>query len=363
MTATKGRIDREGAVSFGEARIDVWEEGLNPRMTWDERVAWERKFKHDVFKRIIQTMNRLGWRVGSQHHIHTHDNARYCIKGDLKADLQICGRHIELEFFQSVNTPTRPDHEGRYESNKEACMPYLVRLEMQRTRNRIRDYLINVFTGYTFKPPGISSPNPDPLAYFNDKWDGEYEKRRGVHRFKRGPDGWPSEDELGSWDRKDRDGTLLNQGDERCMRDRNGRLLRGKVYGGINGMWMMVYGPGQRDHTHENAKAFFMYRPGETPRKLASAELRRKRLEQELKKAVASMNFLRANTLKNILFPAGPLYAIWHKGHQSFFAIGYCGYRDKLDDAGHYTRDELKPYLGDQLETRDFKAIPIGEPA
>lgn len=49
-----------------------------------------------------------------------------------------------------MNTPTRPDHGGRYESNLEACMPYVLRLEMERTRRRIRDYLCNVFSGYTF---------------------------------------------------------------------------------------------------------------------------------------------------------------------------------------------------------------------
>jgi hypothetical protein len=71
------------------------------------------------------------------------------------------------------------------------------------------------------------------LAYFNDVGDGEYEKKRGVHRFNRGTDGWPDyETVLQSWDRKDRDGNLLCHGDVRCVRNHKGHLLRGRVYGG-----------------------------------------------------------------------------------------------------------------------------------
>ncbi|PKV48012.1 hypothetical protein CLU92_5489 [Janthinobacterium sp. 61] len=32
-------------------------------------------------------------------------------------------------------------------------MPYLVRIEMERSRRRIRDYLLNVMTGYEFEQP------------------------------------------------------------------------------------------------------------------------------------------------------------------------------------------------------------------
>ena len=117
----------------------LWEEGI-PR-EWDAKVIWERKFKREVFKRIIQTLSRIGWTVGEQTHIFTDNNSRHCVKGDLQADLKICGRSIELELFQAVNTPDRADHSGRYQSDKEKHMPYLARLEMQRTRIRIRDYL------------------------------------------------------------------------------------------------------------------------------------------------------------------------------------------------------------------------------
>lgn len=298
---TPQRIARKGTVHFHDASLAVWEEGMHPGMTWEQREAWEREFKRDVFARIVQTLNRLGWNVGPQHYIFTRNNARFCQKGDLKGDLLVSGRHIEFKMFQSVNCPTRPDHEGRYESGKEACMPYLVRLEMQRTRNRIRDYLCNVFEGYAFVPPNIKSPNPDPLAYFNSTWDGPYERARGTHRFTRGADGWPDESAVGQRARTDRDGAVMNHGDVRWTRDAKGRLLRGRVYGGINEMWMLVYGPGERDSTHQHARRFFTYRPGETPFKEVSEPMRRARLTNELDKAVKAMAFERAAVLRDVL--------------------------------------------------------------
>jgi hypothetical protein len=303
MSRTPILIAREGTVHFHDASLAVWEEGLHPQMTWEQRETWERQFKRDVFARIVQTLNRLGWTVGPQHYIFTRNNARFCQKGDLKGDLLVSGRHIEFKMFQSVNCPTRADHEGRYESNKEACMPYVVRLEMQRTRNRIRDYLCNVFSGYAFQPPPLRSPNPDPLAYFNDSWDGEHEKRRGVHRFKRGADGWPDRSEVCDRARTDGDGAQMDHGDVRWARDRKGRLLRGRVYGGINEMWMLVYGPGERDCTHQHARSFFTYRHGETPIKQLPEREHHKRLTRELDKAVKAMQFERAAVLRDILHP------------------------------------------------------------
>lgn len=349
MPRTIGRIDRTGTVHFHDASISVWEEGLAPaRAAGGPKGAdaWERQFKRQVFYRIVQTLNRLGWTVAPWDRACQYkaiaNSHRTCSKGDLRGELDVSGRAIKFEMWQGVNTPTRPDHGGRYESDKEACMPYVLRLEMERTRRRIRDYLCNVFTGYTFSPPKIASPNPDPLTYFNDKWDGEHEKRRGTHRFDRGADGWPSDKELGSWGRKDKDGVPLNHGDVRWLRDRKGRLMRGSVYGGINGMWMFVYGPGQRDYTYENAGRFFTYRAGEMQRKVVDERVRRKRLEQELARATAAMNFERAAVLRDVLFPpgTGPLFHVRVKKDGLFWGPNCSGYTHDSVRAGKYTKAE-----------------------
>lgn len=350
MTLTKGRIDRAGTINFHDASLYIWEEGEAPRgQICGLDKGWQRQFKRDVFARIVQTLNRLGWtctiptdmveRYGASFAREYRD----CIKGDLQARIEIGGRTIKLEMFQDVQNVSNPNG-GRYDFDKAQRMSYLQRLEMERTRRRIRDYLCNVFAGYVFEPPKISSPNPDPLAYFNDQWDGEYEKRRGTHRFDRGADGWPSDKELSLWNQNDAGGTPLNQGDVRWLRDRKGRLLRGRVYGGINGMWMFVYGPGQQDRTHEPASRFFTYRPGML-RKLVNADVRRKRIERELQKATNAMNFERAAVLRDILFPNNPnLFVVWHKDHEAYHCSGFCGYTRDKSKAGRFTADEVRAW-------------------
>ena len=297
---------RTGTVSFNDASLSIWEEPGRAAM---ENDGWESSFKKDVFARIVQQLNRMGWtcevpaEMVKRYSLSFASNYRACRKGDLHGELSLGGRHIEFVMWQELHNVSNPNG-GRYDFDKEQRMPYLLRLQMQVTRCRLRDYLVNVFDGYVFTPERVSSPNPDPLAYFNARWDGEYEKRRGTHRFDRGPDGWPSERAMSSWDRKDADGRPLSHGDVRWMRDRQGRLRRGRVYGGINGMWMIVYGPGPRDHTHESAGKFFTYVPC-MPRKQVSEYHRRKRVQVELDLAVSAMNFERAAVLRDVLHRQG----------------------------------------------------------
>ncbi|MBA0420370.1 hypothetical protein D7Y22_05235 [Stenotrophomonas maltophilia] len=292
---------RSGVVSFGDASLHVWEVPGVP-LTFGN--AWERKFKADVFARIIQQLNRMGWvceipaEMIERYGLSFARRDRYCRKGDLHAELSIGGRHIELKIWQELHNVSNPNG-GRYDFDKEQRMPYLLRLQMEHTRRKLRDYLVNVFDGYTFQAPKIASPNPCPLAYFNEGWDSEHEKKRGTHRFDRGADGWPSEKALRSWDRKDADGVVLQHGDVRCVRDRQGRLRRGRVYGGINGMWMLVYGPGHRDHVHMSAGEFFSFVPG-MARKAVPTCRANKRLQQELALAISSQNFERAIVLRDI---------------------------------------------------------------
>ncbi|WP_256775461.1 MULTISPECIES: UvrB/UvrC motif-containing protein [unclassified Stenotrophomonas] len=299
-------LARNGSVCFNDASLSVWEEPGRAAMDND---AWESAIKKDVFARIVQQLNRMGWtcevpaEMVNRYSLSFARNYRSCRKGDLHGELRLGGRHIEFAMWQELHNVSNRNG-GRYDFDKEQRMPYLLRLQMQITRCRLRDYLVNVFDGYVFTPERVSSPNPDPLAYFNASWDGEYEKRRGTHRFERGPDGWPSERAISSWDRKDADGRPLSHGEVRWMRDRQGRLRRGRVYGGINGMWMLVYGPGPRDHTHESARNFFTYAP-DMPRKQVPEHHRKKRLQAELARAVSAMNFERAAVLREVLCPEG----------------------------------------------------------
>ncbi|HCZ4695507.1 TPA: hypothetical protein O3G95_004693, partial [Salmonella enterica subsp. enterica serovar Saintpaul str. CFSAN004147] len=94
------QIKRNGEIRLGDARLCICE---NPERVDD---AYERGFKRDVFSRVVQTLNRLGWLVVvpqddiDQYGVNFARRFRYCTKGDLKADLKLHGRSIDLEFFQ-----------------------------------------------------------------------------------------------------------------------------------------------------------------------------------------------------------------------------------------------------------------------
>lgn len=364
---TKGRINRTGVVSFGDASLSIWEEGISEARKaggWDGEKAWKLQFKRQVFARIVQTLNRLGWTLAiPQDYIKQYSasfarDRRECSKGDLKGWLEISGRTITFKTWQGINTPTRPDHGGRYESNKEACMPYVLRLEMERTRRRIRDYLCNVFSGYTFDDKSRSiyhkplqrtameciEQHYDESCHFKGDMD-EYLKRNRYEELQKG-------------NCTTRAGDRIEHGQRVWFIDPyTDRVCEGTAHYNINNMWWVV--TGRYDYTNVCVSDLHTKCP-DLPRIKRNTRKRRKRLEEELKKAVSAMDFKRAQTLKDVLYPKkGQLYAIWHKGHKSYFAIGYCGYRNNLADAGHYTRAELKPYLGDSLETDRYKAIPL----
>ena len=364
MALTKGRIEREGRVSFGDASLHITEEGISDaREKGGPRGAmeWERQFKKQVFLRIVQQLNRLGWTCIvppdyiKQYGLSFAQSRRECSKGDLKGFLDVSGRCIEFEMWQGVNTPTRPDHGGRYESDKEAVAPYLLRLEMRRTRNRICEYLCNVFSGYQFVEVRFPSDSSDPLVRFNAIWDGEYERSRGTHRFSRGSDGWPDDSEINNWDRKDADGNILHHGDVRWARDSKGRLQRGRVYGGINGMWLFQYGNGGDSFTQHSRCDLFTFVDGVTPIK-ENGGLRRRRLEGELSKAVGAMNFERAAKLRDLIFPKDEqLFVVWHTGHNLYHCTNFNGYTANINKAGKFTAAEVKGWNDGLNEVRPLQ--------
>lgn len=331
MTMTKGRIERAGRISFSDATLWVREEGVHSRV-WSEQKALERQFKRDVFTRIVQTLNRLGWTVGPNTHIFTSNDNRYARKGDLRADLKMSGGIIELEMFQNVNAPERPDHGGRYEFNKERLMPYVMRLEMERTRRRIRDYLCNVFTGYEFDADrrGICRKPLEQTAmeriqeHYAESW-----------HFK----GDLTKYTISSYNNRGIDG-VIEHGAKVWTTDRKGRIVAGTAYYNINNMWWVHLG--KYDYT--NVASFEIYtKCPDNLRIKRNAGLRRKRLERELHKATEMMNFERAAALRDVLFPGAPaLFVVWHKDHKAFHSPGFCGYTTDKSKAGRFTAEEVR---------------------
>lgn len=284
MTLTpKGQIERAGSVSFGDASLDVWEDTMPPLSGLDahkKRDAWEAAFKRQVFARIIQQLNRIGWTVqkppinpldvkhyGGLVARRATERHRDCSKGDLKGELRISGRTIEFDMWQGVNTPTRPDHGGRYESDKEGCMPYVLRLEMERTRRRIRDYLCNVFSGYEFKPTsgpvvGLMGVTAEEKAAHDRRTSGHYRPALDRAEISMASNAIAS------------DGGTIVHGARVWALDHKGRVITGTAYYSLNNRWQIV--TGRYGLTYAGTESIFTSPPDNLRAKRNERERRRR---------------------------------------------------------------------------------------
>lgn len=318
----------EATYRLTDARIGVSTPHSSKRSPRQERM-WRHLSKHkdwETFCRLMKTLEAAGFTVGhdprisEQYPILAGDH-RYGWKatpqGRLEFKAQIYNTGCDIQFFQSVVTTNK--NGGEYDFDREAKMPYLVRKLYEGTRAKLIAHLESrgfQSDGYDERRPTVSSlarrlgvidgtadrvtaaeVSAAALAGFNSTWDGEYEKRRGIHRFDRDETGWPSERELKSWDRTDHDGARIEQGQVRFFRDHQGFLKRGVVFGGINGMWIVVYGPGRSDRTHLHAKQLFSWRAG-LERKVHP---RPRTLESILKAAIERQDFERAIVLRDLI--------------------------------------------------------------
>ncbi|WP_325435594.1 hypothetical protein [Pseudomonas nitroreducens] len=122
------QIERSGSVRFGDASLLISEEGYP---AGSARTAWDKAFKQQVFARIVQQLNRIGWTLlipedKVKHYGKSFANGwREGRKGDLQCELHVCGRCIELKMWQDVANVKNPNG-GRYDFDKEQRMPYHV---------------------------------------------------------------------------------------------------------------------------------------------------------------------------------------------------------------------------------------------
>lgn len=231
------QINRSGIVRITDNTLAVWEDpGF--AVIGKQGDLWQRQFKREVFARIVQTLNRLGWTV----ELHAEYLKRYgrrfslnhrlCAKGHLRAELDLSGRCIRLEFWQGVNTPTRPDNGGRYERIE--AMPYAIRLEMERARNRITRYLCNVFTDYRVED--VRTPRPLQVTAV-EQIHAQYQLS---WHFTGDWTDYVAKGQASAYNRKSADGALLEHGQRVWLRDYRGRWLRGTAYYNINNMWWVA---------------------------------------------------------------------------------------------------------------------------
>ena len=339
-------IQRTGVVSFGDASLSVWEDGIAAALEaggLDAADAWKLEFKRGVFARIVQQLNRLGWTCEipedyiKMYSTSSARNFRRCHKGELKGWLEITGRCINFEMWQGVNTPTRPDHGGRYESNKEAIMPYVLRLQMERTRRRLRDYLCNVMDCYTFDTKRRSIYLKPLERTAMDSIQAHYDESshfKGVGWDKRKAEPGMAGNLMSA------DGVMLDHDQRVWFFDRKGRINTGIAYYNINNMWWVVTGR----HSYTNIANSELYAAlPDNFRAKRNGNLRRRRLESELSKAIKAMDFERAATIRDLIFPRGErLFVVWHEEHKAYHCANFHGYTTNITDAGKFTTTEVR---------------------
>lgn len=324
-------INRSGQVSFHDASLHVWEEPGG-----QVRPEWEAKFKKEVFLRIVQQLNRLGWvctvpqDMVTQYSLSFAQRHRYCRKGDLQGELSVSGRCIEFKMWQGVANITHPSG-GKYEFDKEQKMPYLLRLEMDRTRRRVRDYLCAVFSGYTFSPAkpviGVAGVTASEYAAYRRRTSGHYVAE--LDRARICSTGYATS----------ADGHPLENGVRVYAQNRRGQMITGTAFYSLNGNWDVVTGRYSLECIWH--KQIWVKNPGNL-RVKRNAHIRRKRLEGELSKAVLAMNFERAATLRDILFPKdAQLYMVFHEDHDAYHGPSFSSYTKDSTLAGKFTAAEV----------------------
>jgi hypothetical protein len=303
------KIRREGAINLFDTHFGILETG--PK---DERmrgVFWDEML--DVFAVVREHLSKRGWSLEHDSRVDECIRKGYYLgkKGDLQATLECVGRHMQVEFFQTVNDPR-----GRYGSSKFNRMPHMIHMQCWAEMNALTKWALSM--GYHFEPKehggripiDVSRPielqirdrmreqvqyGNDPLDYFNRTWDAD--------RFKRGADGWPLDSEIGSYNRKDRDGALLSNGDIRYFYHWDKHIGVGRVFTSMNNMWE-VWSLDFRMHLSKQA-SFELFTLGDSDtihrRKPLTYEQQVSRLRGEIEKASKSGNWKRVATLGKLL--------------------------------------------------------------
>lgn len=257
----------------------------------------------ETFNRLLDVLTSIGFDVGRDPQIERNFpslgySPRYGRWSDLEFKAETYTTGCKVEFFQNIVFEN--PNGGAYDFDRRKKMPYLVGKRFELAVSHFREHL--TARGFS-EVTEVKSANPDPLAYFNDKWDDEYERKRGTHRFERDENGWPAPSQLNHSQTFDADKLPIRHGDTLLTRDSKGYLRRGRVWGGINGMWLFVYGPGKRDFTH--VSYFDLFRTtsskavGRKVHQRATSRLETtvKKLQKDVAEAVSSLQLARAQKL------------------------------------------------------------------
>lgn len=281
-------------ISFNDSKLNIWLEEVQGSYT--------------IFKPIIDMLNRHGFemkaipeyldrtrphwsgffskchRKGKKNHLH------------LKAG--VTGRHLEFEFYQNIIIEEGREN-GEYGFNKRERMPYLIEKHMEVTWNRIIEFLQKK---YTCKIEEKKLTPKDGERYVIQDSESRFPFGDPFHGIKSLSelDGNIYEG-VADYDRKDKYGNLLLNGDFKYYRDSKGYLMCGKVYHKSGNRWYVLLANGEVDF--ESSFRFFDLTK-DTPRKLHEQSVgdnHLKRVQSELSRFEKQQDYERCISIRNYL--------------------------------------------------------------
>lgn len=314
-------MTRKLDINLHDTSIGIWQDDAN-----------DPTFRAEIFGPLIRSMRDRGWTIGAGPTVHyailrpTH---RLGKRGNLRAELRCSGRAVEVKFWSEA-APSENRNGPRYGFDHRKNAPYLDRLRFDLETCRILAWLGDRAEITLKRPPRAGTVAPGAMSAmdfiaenYRTSWHADKELGRPVAKC--------------DSNRISCDGETIQHGHTVWFADQKGRIRCGTAYYNINNMWWIVSGEWSLSNkaTHE----IYTRQPVDLRKKL-NERRRRGRLEAELALAIRSMKFLRAETLRKILFGRELTYGIWAKDHGAFYRSNYSGYTTDSIAAGRYTWDE-----------------------
>lgn len=248
----------------------------------------------DVFLGAMRRLSRKGYCVTRDPRIEkdykslspTHRRiSKETPSGLLQCDAQFYPAGMKFECYQDVVFEN--PNGGRYDFRKVSKMPFLIRMRWKHLMGLLREY----FVSKGFVERENRRGGGTPLEQFNAGWNYWHKGQESV-RFKRDTSGWPDDSELQHWQQLSADGVHITQGVLAYSKTYRHRWVCGRLYGGINGMWLMYDAKNNVIENH-NASHYWIKPPCSLNGRQVDRKKHIERLEAEIRKAFDAKNWKR----------------------------------------------------------------------
>lgn len=250
---------------------------------------------------------------------------------------------MEFNFWENINDHSGDNFNGgKHIFNKESKMPFLTRMRLNLTRQKIVSHLSKYYDlEIKDKTPVLGSKRELALdtVIKRIKSSGHYIEELGR-----------AEICMQGYNDKSRDGLTIKHKMPVYAVDYHGRIIKGIAYYDLNASWSVV--TGLWDYKIIQARDIFVNKP-EDIRSKQNERARRCCLEGILSEAISIMDFKKAQTIKDILFGNQPLFYIIKDG--LYYRSSHSGYTSDSISAGKYTESEVESLRSNKA----LKIMPI----